>query len=178
MATNVAITVSDAFIASLAAMSRTVNAKSIPAFPKGVPLVPDSHLEKWSEAIDADGGPWCALILGDASVVSDENGAHISRAEVERITMGVVVVTLDPRDRQFDYHDQIETLMTLFNDAQNEIKADCATLLSGGTISDGPDGSYLEFGEPIERPGDLSDEFLWAGRRFTVATQYYTGRGR
>jgi hypothetical protein len=179
MATNAALTIVDAFAVVINSMTREVNGKpGVIAFPSGIVIVPESHLDSWAKALDGTEGVWGCLVVGSVEIVDDENDAPIGRAEVEKIGYAWCVATAGKVDRTFNYRDALNDIFDIHNGGLNEIKAESLVLETAGTISDTPDGSYLQFEDDVDRPDDLNDEFLFIGRRFTIGIQYGTGRVR
>lgn len=179
MATNSALIIIDAFVEVINCLTHTVNDKAgVLAFPQGVVVVPESHLDRWAGTLDGSENQWACLVVGSSGTVEADDVTPIDRAEVEKINYSWCVATAGSPDRKLNWRIAIEENLDLFNSGLNAIKAEALVLSDAGTISDTPEGSYLQFGDDVDRPDSLNDEYLFAGRGFTIGIQYGTGRLR
>ena len=179
MANNFELTVVDALIAKLEALTDDIRGKTTKAFTKGVQTVPVHSIKKWVKSLDARAQiASAAVLIGNPELIEDDEGAPADRVQFERINVGVVLVMRGPEDRTSDWRKASGDFVDLWNRMLIDVETAAAILHGAGTVADGPDGSYILWMGDVERPDDLADDYLWRGRMVSFGEHYGAGRTR
>ncbi len=179
MANNYELVIIDRLVTDLIVLSDDIKGKSTKAFQNGIEVVPLHAIKRWVGSLDSRARvPACAVLSRGSQLVEDSEGAPATRVQFERIWLGFAVVLRGPKDRSGSWREVLTDMVDLWNRVQIQAETSSDTLFAADTIADGPDGSYFLWGDEIERPDDLAEEFLFRGRMIGFGQHYGAGRTR
>ena len=162
------------FKTDLDAMTTKSGSDTIAAFPRGVAVVPESHIDKWLEQTLSGDGPWMCIVWSSTSMLPGDE-IPVARAIHETFDLGYVLVADMKPDRKGDFTTAWNALTDMDNRIKNQIKTSAATLNTAGTINAILTQDYFEWGEPFDSV-EVEVEYAVTGSRFRLGNQITPSR--